>query len=698
MRFLWKLAFYFFSFLIAIAVLLYLWSIPAVRGIASLAVVASALSTMALFGYSAFARKFGLFDPGLYHKLLFIPWRPLARSWLSFVAYLDNEWRAGKRATGGFAGTLHKLCLVYKPGDVFLGRLMVAGIGLFQPLGQRLERHLFMFAATGAGKTTLLITMLGLHPGNAFVIDPKGQMATILRRRRGKGGDGIAGLGKNVAVLDPYNVVSGVESDHWNPLDEIERAIEREGRTGAVKYAEKISEGLIRIEGKQPFFPRAARKFLTGLILHVLTTEPKEKRNMLRVYELITLGYRDELQEVSEERITSRTGFAYLLHKMSENREYSAIPAASATFDDSKSAGDVMATLKVALSVYDNEEVRAISHRSTFSLHDLKLAEQDVFVCAPVGAINGELSGWFRMLTVLGLGIFEYIQGDLRPKCFFAIDELPSLGNIEKLDKGPAVLRSYGVQLLGIAQTVQALKDAYPDTWTTWVGNADAVYWMATNDTHTAGYLAEILGDANRPDGDRAVLSSDQIQRYLDPSRGNMIVTRFGKRALKLKAAPYFQELPVKYYDPDPEHLEDPARASTRARISSSSGASYKTFETGQEQRRTPPKRERPKPKPEAAKRPKPKEKAKEPYDFNYQFNRVHRARQESHERAKAERANFSPAQEAQAMALFGLSGPCTLNELKKRKKMLEQRAEASPEYKRLVEEAFEILSQRMSA
>jgi len=695
-RFLFRLVFYVILALVGIIGVLFLWSIPAVRGGVTLVILAFGLAIIALLTYSAVTRKLGLFDPGFYHKLLFIPWRPLARSWLSFVAYLDNEWRAGKRATGGFAGTLHKLCLVYKSGDVFLGRLMVAGIGLFQPLGQRLERHLFMFAATGAGKTTLLITMLGLHPGNAFVIDPKGQMATILRRRRGKGGGGIEGLGKNVAVLDPYNVVSGVESDRWNPLDEIERAIAREGKTGAVKYAEKISEGLIRIEGKQPFFPRAARKFLTGLILHVLTTEPKEKRNMLRVYELITLGYRDELQEVSEERITSRTGFAYLLHKMSENREYSAIPAASATFDDSKSAGDVMATLKVALSVYDNEEVRAISHRSTFSLHDLKLAEQDVFVCAPVGAINGELSGWFRTLTVLGLGIFEYIQGDLRPKCFFAIDELPSLGNIEKLDKGPAVLRSYGVQLLGIAQTVQALKDAYPDTWTTWVGNADAVYWMATNDSHTARYLGEILGDANRPDGDRAVLSSDQIQRYLDPSRGNMIVTRFGKRALKLKAAPYFQELPVKYYDPDPEHLEDPARASTRARIASAGGGSYKTFETTQEQRRTPPKRDRPKP--EAAKRAKPKEKAKEPYDFNYQFNRVHRARQESHERAKAERANFSPAQEAQAMALFGLSGPCTLSELKKRKKMLEQRAEASPEYKRLVEEAFEILSQRMSA
>ena len=568
MRFIFRIVFRVLIIGMILFGLWYAFSIPAVRWIVGISALIIGLSTTALFTYSYASRRGGFFDPGTYHSWLWLPWRPVAGLWLKFNVWLDNEFRAGKRATGGFAGALHKLSLVYRPGDVFLGRLSLAGVGLFQPLGQKLERHLFMFAGTGAGKTTLLITMLGLHPGNAFVIDPKGQMATILRRRRGKGGEGIVGLGKDVAILDPYGVVSGVDSATWNPLEEIERAIEREGKEGAVKYAEKISEGLVRIEGKQPFFPRAARKFLTGLILHVLTKEPKKKRNMLRVYELANMGYRDELEELRDDgkSVTSSQGFNFLLQEMSKNREYAAISAASATFDEAKSAGEVMATLKVSLAVYDNEQLRAISESSSFSLHDLKLGNQDVFVCAPAGAVNGELSGWFRMLTVLGLGIFEYISGDLKPKCFFAIDELPSLGNIEKLDKGPAVLRSYGVQLLGIAQTVQSLQDAYPQTWTTWVGNADAVYWMGTNDDATANYLAESLGIASRPDGDRWVMSQEQVQRYLDPDRGNMIVTRFGKRALKVKAAPYYEELPVKYYDADPEHGDRGPRAGTRSR------------------------------------------------------------------------------------------------------------------------------------
>lgn len=524
--------------------------------------------------YCIVARRLGVWNPGTYHLWLWLPWRPLAQAWLSFGAWRDREWSAGRKATGGFAGILAKLCLVYRPGDVLLGRMSIMGFGLFQPLGTKLERHLFMFASTGAGKTTLLITMLGLHPGNAFVIDPKGQIAKILHRRRGRGGNGVAGLGKDVAVLDPYGIVHGVTSATWNPLEEIERAIEREGPEGAVKYAEKISEGLVRIEGRQPFFPRAARKFLTGLILHVLTTEPREKRNILRVCELVNLGYSGEMREEMRKQLnrdpTSVEGFAALLTAMRRNRRYSAISAAATMFDDARSAGDVMATLKVSLGVYDNEQLRAISKRSSFSLHDLKLGNQDVFVCAPTGALSVELSGWFRMLTVFGLGVFEYIPGDLKPKCFFAIDELPSLGTIEKLAVGPAVLRAYGVQLLGISQDIDTLKKAYPESWTTWIGNADAVYWMASNDTPTLDYLGKMIGAKTRARAiggggeDREVMSPEQLRRYLDPDTGNMIVTRFGKRALRVKTAPYYTELPVAFYDPDPDHQERGMRAATR--------------------------------------------------------------------------------------------------------------------------------------
>ncbi|SDZ73417.1 type IV secretory system conjugative DNA transfer family protein [Rubrimonas cliftonensis] len=533
-------------------------------GVAALAAFLGAIAASHA-AYATAARRLGLWNPAAHHLWLWLPWRALASAYLRLRAYIDNEWRSAGAPTGGFAGTLTKLCLVFRPGDVLLGRLSIAGVGFAQPVGQRLERHLFMLAGTGGGKTSFLTTMLALHPGNAFVIDPKGKMAETLRARRGGGGDGVIGLGKSIAVLDPYGIVPNQISDCWNPLTEIETAIAREGPLAAVRYADKLAEGLIRIEGRQPYFPRAARKFLSGLVLYVLTEDPPPMRTMLRVHQLVNAGLAEDMRRATGKSVTPQQGFQFLLQEMARNTRYAAIASAASVFSDARSAGDVMAGLKVALSVYDNDLVRAISAHSTFSLHDLKLGRQDVFVCAPTGSVNGELSDWFRLLTVMSLAIFESVPGDLKPKCFFAIDELPSLGAIEKLDKGPAVLRSYGVQFLGVAQTLSALSDVYPKTWRNWLGNADAVYWMATNDDETAQQLAETLGRATGSGVETEVLTADQIKRYLDPDTCNVIVTRFGKRALKLKTSPYFRELPVYYYTPDGDHRERPLRRAARA-------------------------------------------------------------------------------------------------------------------------------------
>jgi hypothetical protein len=93
---------------------------------------------------------------------------------------------------------------------------------------------------------------------------------------------------------------------------------------------------------------------------------------------------------------------------------------------------------------------------------------------------------------------------------------------------------------------------------------------MGSNDDPTVEYLAGVLGKSTRGKGgkhqteEREVMDADQIKRFLEPSRGNMIVTRFGRRALRVKAAPYYRELPVAFYDADPGHREEPARASSR--------------------------------------------------------------------------------------------------------------------------------------
>lgn len=60
-------------------------------------------------------------------------------------------------------------------------------------------------------------------------------------------------------------------------------------------------------------------------------------------------------------------------------------------------------------------------------------------------------------------------------------------------------------------------------------------------------------------------MDADQVRRFLNPDSQNLIVTRAGSRALRLKNEPYFKALPVWTYRADPDHKEVLARRITRA-------------------------------------------------------------------------------------------------------------------------------------
>lgn len=161
-----------------------------------------------------------------------------------------------------------------------------------------------------------------------------------------------------------------------------------------------------------------------------------------------------------------------------------------------------------------------------------------------------------------------------RHPCLLAVDEFPSQGHNKSLQTAAPVLRGYGVQLLLIAQDIGHVRAEYPDTWESFLGNADCVFWMGVNHDETVRYLEKVLGTtthrekvkgATKPiERERPVMYGDQIRRFLNPARNRVIVTRAGKRPLRLKIARYFEELPVWAYDPDPDHREALLRRITR--------------------------------------------------------------------------------------------------------------------------------------
>lgn len=513
-------------------------------------------------------RKAGLYHPDFYHLWPRLPWRTLMRFWMHLRIWFERTFLIGNRATGGFANALQTLTLLYKPGLVLLGRAFAWGVGLLQPVGIKVERHLFMYAMTGAGKTIALITILSMWLYSVVVIDPKAQIVNALFERDGR----------IWHVIDPYRISRAI-SACFNAIDCIKEAMKRDGSQAAVLWAIRIAQAMIITPSgsRTPYFSDTARGLLVGVILHVLSDHPEEEHNLPYIRSLLINGYRVFNPETGKEETTPEEAQQLLLRAMLNNSAFEgAIAGAAAALINAsgETGGNIRSTLLEQTKWLDIPAVRDVLRSTSLPLSDLKM-RKDVVLCltAPVLSIREELAPLCRLLTNMIAYTFEAIK-EKDGQCLTIVDELPSQGYNETFEVMLAVARSYGQTVFGISQNIELMKKTYPKSWATFSGEADAVFWMATNHDDTAAHLSQILGKKSFVEKDYytgrktyrevPVMDADQVKRFLSPDSGNLIVTRAGMRALKLKNEPYFKALPVWKYAADPDHRETFWRRSTR--------------------------------------------------------------------------------------------------------------------------------------
>ena len=206
-------------------------------------------------------RAIGLSHPNHYRFWpRLILWRKPFKVWMWLSHWYEKIRHHGKQATGGFASVFSMLTLMYTPKTFFIGRAYGWGVGLLQPIGIPVTRHIMVFAMTGAGKTTFLVTALSCWRGSASVVDPKGQISETMARNDYR--DWII-----FRPYDPNNTA------FINVFDDIKAAPKREGQGAEIKWAVRVGEALIVTpeNSKNKYFTDSARSFLVSLILHVLT-------------------------------------------------------------------------------------------------------------------------------------------------------------------------------------------------------------------------------------------------------------------------------------------------------------------------------------------------------------------------------------------------------------------------------------------
>jgi type IV secretory pathway TraG/TraD family ATPase VirD4 len=182
-----------------------------------------------------------------------------------------------------------------------------------------------------------------------------------------------------------------------------------------------------------------------------------------------------------------------------------------------------------------------------------------------VTSIKEELQDAVRLIINMIVYTFE-AEPTKNGQCLMILDEFNACGYNSCIESSMPVLRSQGLSAVPAIQDLEGLQAAYPKTYLSFIGNSDATVWMSSSHPKNLGQLSSILGKKTLVEKDSFtgrksyrevdVATPEQLGRFLSTETHHMIVTRAGKRALRLFLDPHYKALPVWQYSPDPDHKE----------------------------------------------------------------------------------------------------------------------------------------------
>lgn len=371
------------------------------------------------------------------------------------------------------------------------------------------DRHIISVAGSRSGKgRSAIIPNLFLWPGSCVVTDPKGENASrtaVVRSKR---------AGHRVAVIDPHHSAD-VPDDlrmNFNPLDlidaEDDEAIDL---AAAIGDAVMIDSG----DGKDIHWVESARQVFEAVLLHVATSEFGERRSLVRVRQLLTIGDPDYADVLRAERGAEQGGeaedvtpFDALWIQMSSSiasnpavRDVIAGAANSVRDMGENERGSVLSTARRNSKFIDSPWLQTClsgSGGGNLDIDELKSAVGGVtvYLCLPARFIPTH-ARFLRLMLNLMLYRME-AQGLEQPQCghpvLFVLDEFAALGWMEVIEKAAGLMAGYGVKLWPILQDLGQLKRHYKDSWETFLANAGILQFFGNADLTTLEWLSKRMG------------------------------------------------------------------------------------------------------------------------------------------------------------------------------------------------------------
>lgn len=410
----------------------------------------------------------------------------------------------------------------------------------------RLNPHMAIFGASGTGKTRSVVrpaVFQAINRGESCVLtDPKGELYN----------DTSQLFRENGYEVKVFNLVSPMNSDGWNCMSDLQ------GDSLLAAVLANVIIGNTSSGRGDHFWDNGEMNLLKALILYVDQNpiyKPEEK-NLGTVYSMVTNKTADELK---------------VLFDVLPDDHPAKAPYNLFAQSDAKVQQGIVLGLGTRLGVIQDKLVKQL-----ISNADIELTAPGDHKCAYYVILSAQdstmqfLSSLFFSLFFIKLTRF----GDKQPKGKLPVpvnvilDEFCNIGRIGGAADGSdfakvvSVVRSYGIKIMMIIQSLGQLQNRYPNNlWAELIGNCDTQISLGCTDDVTAKYISDrsgivsidVVSEAKQKKtiaiaqfipqyrestgaGKRALLTQDEVLRF--PNEELLVFTR-GQNALRLYKLDY---------------------------------------------------------------------------------------------------------------------------------------------------------------
>ena len=346
------------------------------------------------------------------------------------------------------------------------------------------NKNVLVVGGSGSGKTrffvkpNLMQCVSEKYPCSFVVTDPKGSLIVECGRM-------LRHFGYRIKVM---NTINFAKSMHYNPLAYIR----------SEKDILKLVNCLIantRGEGKggDPFWDKSEVLLYTALIGYLWQEALEEDRNFATLIDMI--GSMQTREDNEDFRNSIDLMFEDLEREKPDCfavRQYKKFKLAAG-----KTAKSILISCGARLAVFDIAELRELTAYDELELDTLGDQKTALFLIMSDtdDSFNFLIAMCYTQLFNLLCDKADDVYGGRLPvhvRCL--IDECANIGQIPKLEKLMATIRSREISACLILQTQSQLKALYKDNAETVIGNCDASLFLGGKEPTTLKALSEVLG------------------------------------------------------------------------------------------------------------------------------------------------------------------------------------------------------------